>query len=75
VSEFAQAGCKFASRCPHVMDVCRSADPPDFLIGARAVKCYLYDPALNLKPVEIHGVGTTKTEMARSSRPRRQRRS
>jgi len=58
VSEFAQAGCKFASRCPHVMDVCRSADPPDFRIGARAVKCYLYDPALKLKPVEIHGVGT-----------------
>jgi len=81
VREFAQAGCKFASRCPHVMDVCRSADPPDFRIGARAVKCYLYDPALKLKPVEIHGVGTTdgvgttKTEMARSSRPRRQRRS
>lgn len=43
ISEFNQAGCKFASRCPSVMDVCRQVDPPDFEVGNRLVKCYLYD--------------------------------
>ncbi|WP_217428501.1 ABC transporter ATP-binding protein [Microlunatus speluncae] len=44
-SEFNQAGCKFASRCPSVMDRCRMSDPPDFPVGNRLVKCYLYDEA------------------------------
>jgi oligopeptide/dipeptide ABC transporter ATP-binding protein len=43
-------GCRFASRCPHVMDVCRSVTPelratrdagPD-----RRVACHLYEPAI-----------------------------
>lgn len=42
VKEYGQIGCKFAGRCPHVMDVCRQSDPPDFQIGLRSVKCYLY---------------------------------
>ena len=40
------AGCTFAGRCPHVMDICRQSQPP--LIQAdpgRAVACYLH-PAL-----------------------------
>lgn len=41
--EFNQAGCKFASRCPFAMEKCRLADPPDFPVGNRLVKCYLYD--------------------------------
>lgn len=41
--EFNQPGCKFASRCPHVMDRCRQVNPPDFPVGNRLVKCYLYD--------------------------------
>ncbi len=38
-------GCRFAPRCPHVMDRCREAVPPLFLQGAdRTVRCYLYQP-------------------------------
>jgi len=37
-------GCKFASRCPHVMDKCTQAPPPLYEIGNRQVaSCYLYE--------------------------------
>lgn len=36
-------GCKFANRCPFVMDECRQAPPPLYLTDeGRAVACYLY---------------------------------
>ncbi len=38
-----QPGCRFANRCPHVMDICRQATPA--LIETRPgrhVRCYLY---------------------------------
>ncbi|MBX2999084.1 MAG: ABC transporter ATP-binding protein [Caldilineaceae bacterium] len=40
--EYTRVGCKFAGRCPHVMEICRQSDPPDFQADGRAVKCYLY---------------------------------
>ena len=42
VKEFARVGCKFAGRCPSVMDICRQEDPQDFFVDERSVKCYLY---------------------------------
>ncbi|RIK39082.1 MAG: peptide ABC transporter ATP-binding protein [Chloroflexi bacterium] len=42
IKEYARTGCKFAGRCPHVMDICRQADPPDVEVDGRTVKCYLY---------------------------------
>ncbi len=42
VKEYGRVGCKFAGRCPHVMDICRKADPPDVQVEQRTVKCYLY---------------------------------
>jgi peptide/nickel transport system ATP-binding protein len=42
VKEYLRQGCKFASRCPNVMDQCRNADPPDTEADGRVVKCYLY---------------------------------
>jgi len=42
VKEYGRVGCKFAGRCPHVMDICRRADPPDVEADGRIVKCYLY---------------------------------
>ncbi len=37
-------GCKFASRCPHVMEKCRQTPPPLYEIGNRQVaSCYLYE--------------------------------
>ena len=42
VKEYGRVGCKFAARCPHAMDVCLTADPPDVESDGRLVKCYLY---------------------------------
>ncbi len=42
VKEYGRVGCKFAGRCPHVMEICRRADPPDVEADSRTVKCYLY---------------------------------
>jgi len=42
VKEYGRIGCKFAGRCPQVMDICREADPPDVQVGRQTVKCYLY---------------------------------
>lgn len=42
VKEYGRTGCKFAGRCPKVMDICREADPPDVRVGRQTVKCYLY---------------------------------
>lgn len=40
--EFLRTGCRFAGRCPVVMDVCREKMPPDFYVGDVLVKCYKY---------------------------------
>lgn len=42
VKEYGRIGCKFAGRCPQVMDICRKADPPSAQVGQQMVKCYLY---------------------------------
>jgi peptide/nickel transport system ATP-binding protein len=42
VKEYGRVGCKFAGRCPHIMEVCRKADPLDAEADGRIVKCYLY---------------------------------
>ncbi|MGN5883173.1 ABC transporter ATP-binding protein [Staphylococcus simulans] len=37
-------GCKFANRCPHVMDICKKENVPLKLIDAKhKVACHLYD--------------------------------
>jgi peptide/nickel transport system ATP-binding protein len=40
--EYMRKGCKFAGRCPHVMDKCLLEAPPDVSVGDALVKCYLY---------------------------------
>jgi peptide/nickel transport system ATP-binding protein len=47
VKEYGRMGCKYAGRCPHVMDVCTVADPPDVEVDGRTVKCYLYSDGVN----------------------------
>ena len=37
-----RAGCRFADRCPRVMDICRTQEPPDVSANGRLVKCHLY---------------------------------
>lgn len=40
--DFLSGGCRFAGRCPRVMDVCRSTVPRDTVVDGRVVKCHLY---------------------------------
>ncbi len=40
--EYLRQGCRFAGRCPHVMDVCRTTPPPDFEVEGAQVACHLY---------------------------------
>ena len=42
IKEFSRVGCKFAGRCPSVMDVCRQEDPQNHIVDDRIVQCYLY---------------------------------
>jgi peptide/nickel transport system ATP-binding protein len=44
--EYLRVGCKFASRCPQVMDICTRVEPKNVLVEGRMVKCHLYDQAL-----------------------------
>ncbi len=45
-STFLRVGCRFADRCPRVMDVCRSVEPADIEVDGRTVKCHLYADGL-----------------------------
>jgi peptide/nickel transport system ATP-binding protein len=40
-----QQGCRFADRCPLVMDKCHTVEPPDVQVDARMVKCHLFTDA------------------------------
>jgi peptide/nickel transport system ATP-binding protein len=40
--EFLRSGCKFADRCPAVMEVCRQKEPESVFADGRTVKCFLY---------------------------------
>ncbi len=41
--EYSRTGCKFAGRCPAVMDRCRTQVPPNIVQQDRMVKCFLYE--------------------------------
>ncbi len=40
--EYLKQGCRFAGRCPLVMDICRQKVPPDVYVDDVLVKCYKY---------------------------------
>ncbi|MBC7251061.1 MAG: ABC transporter ATP-binding protein [Anaerolineae bacterium] len=40
--EYLRAGCKFAGRCPDVMDRCKDEVPPDIYVDGVLVKCHKY---------------------------------
>ena len=40
--EYLRQGCKFAGRCPAVMDICKQVVPADIVVGDVQVKCHLY---------------------------------
>jgi peptide/nickel transport system ATP-binding protein len=43
-------GCRFADRCPYVMEQCHTVEPPDAKVGARMVKCHLFADGEVSKP-------------------------
>jgi peptide/nickel transport system ATP-binding protein len=51
------AGCRFAPRCPKVMDRCLTTAPPLFTVGATQVRCLLHEPGGPGTAGE-HGPGT-----------------
>jgi peptide/nickel transport system ATP-binding protein len=63
----AEVGCRFAPRCPHVMDICRTTDPPDFKVGEGHLShCWLHanepEAVVELAPEVRRREGeTTKT--------------
>jgi len=40
--EYLRAGCKFAGRCPYVMEKCKHEVPPNLKVEGVLVKCFLY---------------------------------
>jgi peptide/nickel transport system ATP-binding protein len=40
--EYLRQGCKFAGRCPDVMDICKGVAPKDITIDDVLVKCHLF---------------------------------
>ena len=51
-------GCKFADRCPHVMDICNEAQPPALRLEAhRQAQCYLYqDEASEMEDPDLASI-------------------
>jgi peptide/nickel transport system ATP-binding protein len=46
--EYLRKGCKFAGRCPQVMEICKGTVPADLVIDGTLVKCHLYGESENL---------------------------
>lgn len=52
-----QVGCKFAGRCPHVMERCKQAPPPLYQADEKRVSaCYLYDSEAVLPGEELGSI-------------------
>jgi peptide/nickel transport system ATP-binding protein len=41
-AEYLKQGCRFAGRCPAVMEKCKGEVPPDIYVDDVLVKCHLY---------------------------------
>jgi oligopeptide/dipeptide ABC transporter ATP-binding protein len=50
-------GCRFAPRCPFVMDVCREVVPPETKFGRTRVACHLYPAGSDGTPVTAPPTG------------------
>lgn len=48
--EYLREGCKFAGRCPMVMERCRREVPRDLFVGDVLVKCHLYEGSGETSP-------------------------
>jgi peptide/nickel transport system ATP-binding protein len=50
-------GCRFHTRCPFVMDRCRTEEPALRQVGNRTVACHLYEPETPSVPQPAGGAG------------------
>ncbi len=48
--EYLRVGCKFAGRCPNVMEICKRQVPADITIDDVLVKCHLYSESPQAEP-------------------------
>ncbi|CAN5706414.1 ABC transporter ATP-binding protein [soil metagenome] len=63
-----KVGCKFSSRCPHVMDICRSQTPPLFQVDEhRAAACFLYKESPKLESTELNRLMVVPETTSRAS--------
>jgi peptide/nickel transport system ATP-binding protein len=42
-TEYLKTGCKFAGRCPNVMEICKKEEPKEVMVDNVIVKCHLYN--------------------------------
>lgn len=49
--EYLRQGCKFAGRCPHVMDICKIQVPDNYMVDGIQVKCHLYSDTKSAEEV------------------------
>ena len=62
-SKAARGGCKFAARCPHVMEKCRQSPPPLYKVADRQVaSCYLYEDQAVLPGEDLGALFTTQVK-------------
>jgi peptide/nickel transport system ATP-binding protein len=47
--EYLRRGCKFAGRCPEVMDICKNVVPQDVYVDKALVKCHLYAESTDMQ--------------------------
>ena len=57
--EYLRKGCKFAGRCPLVMEKCKLEVPPDIQVGQVLVKCHLYSEVSGPVPGTVSGPDST----------------
>jgi len=50
------SGCRFAPRCPYVMERCRAAQPPLLPVDGELVRCILHEEAALLETASKEGV-------------------
>ena len=60
--QFPTEGCRFAPRCPHAMDVCRSTAPPLFEVtSGHESRCWLHESAVPVTISSRSQGGTTSS--------------
>ncbi|MEI7844686.1 MAG: ABC transporter ATP-binding protein [Chloroflexota bacterium] len=53
ISDHASTGCRFASRCPKVMDKCKQIPPLFQLAPHQAASCFLYEQHPSIEPEKL----------------------